>query len=228
MRCTITIFFLAISFSTLADDLTIPNTFQSGTPARAAEVNDNFTAVESSVDDNAADIVANTMQINANAASITAVVNASGVPVYAQGIQIGRFLSGFGDHIYLTNDQGFIIPLTNVSTPSPYVRVLNLFYTEQDCGGAVYTSIGTFDPWVLTLGVIFAPPGSIPATELYYSARGSVREQNVVYQSENTGGNCSNLSVAATASLFRVFPNDVGVTGVSNSSVAGPLKIGTP
>jgi len=122
MRCTITIFFLAISFSTLADDLTIPNTFQSGTPARAAEVNDNFTAVESSVDDNAADIVANTMQINANAASITAVVNASGVPVYAQGIQIGRFLSGFGDHIYLTNDQGFIIPLTNVSTPSPYVR----------------------------------------------------------------------------------------------------------
>jgi hypothetical protein len=42
----------------LADDLTIPNTFQPNTPARAADVNANFDAVEASVDDNAADIAA--------------------------------------------------------------------------------------------------------------------------------------------------------------------------
>jgi hypothetical protein len=35
-----------------AGDVTIPNTFQSGTPAVAAEVNANFTAVETAVDDN--------------------------------------------------------------------------------------------------------------------------------------------------------------------------------
>ena len=35
-----------------ASTLTIPNTFQSNTPAIAAEVNDNFTAVQGAVDDN--------------------------------------------------------------------------------------------------------------------------------------------------------------------------------
>ena len=53
-----------------ADDLTIPNTFTAGTPARAAEVNANFTAVEASVDDNAANITTNTTKIAANATSI--------------------------------------------------------------------------------------------------------------------------------------------------------------
>ncbi len=40
----------------LADTLTIPNTFVSGETARAAEVNDNFTAVKTEVDDNNARI----------------------------------------------------------------------------------------------------------------------------------------------------------------------------
>lgn len=35
----------------------VPNTFQSGQPARAAEVNDNFSAVESAINQNAEDIV---------------------------------------------------------------------------------------------------------------------------------------------------------------------------
>lgn len=39
-----------------ADDLTIPNTFTAGTPAVAADVNANFSAVESSVDDNALNV----------------------------------------------------------------------------------------------------------------------------------------------------------------------------
>lgn len=42
----------------LASDVTIPNTFQSGTPAVAAEVNANFTAVETAVDDNDSRIAA--------------------------------------------------------------------------------------------------------------------------------------------------------------------------
>jgi hypothetical protein len=36
----------------IAGEVTIPNTFTSGTTARAAEVNDNFTAVKTEVDDN--------------------------------------------------------------------------------------------------------------------------------------------------------------------------------
>ena len=55
---------LAGSVPALADDVTIPNVFQAGTPARAAEVNANFSAVESSVDDNAQDIAANVSEIS--------------------------------------------------------------------------------------------------------------------------------------------------------------------
>jgi len=47
---------LLVAGSAIADDVTIPNTFTAGTPARAAEVNENFTAVETSVDDNAMDV----------------------------------------------------------------------------------------------------------------------------------------------------------------------------
>ena len=53
-----------------AADLTIPNTFTAGTPAVAADVNANFTAVESAVDDNNTNITTNATGITTNAAGI--------------------------------------------------------------------------------------------------------------------------------------------------------------
>ncbi len=54
-----------------AGDLTIPNTFQPGTPAVAAEVNDNFTAVETEVDDNDSRIAALEAALAAQASAIS-------------------------------------------------------------------------------------------------------------------------------------------------------------
>ncbi len=51
-------------------DITIPNTFQSGTPAVAAEVNANFTAVESAVDDNDSRIAALESAVSALQATV--------------------------------------------------------------------------------------------------------------------------------------------------------------
>ena len=78
--------FSALLFAgySLADDLTIPNTFTAGTPARAADVNANFTAVEASVDDNAADIASNAADIAANAADVA--TNAAGVSSNATSV----------------------------------------------------------------------------------------------------------------------------------------------
>lgn len=49
MKELIFIISVLVSLSTYADPLTVPNTFNSGTPARASEVNANFGAVVSSV-----------------------------------------------------------------------------------------------------------------------------------------------------------------------------------
>lgn len=51
-------FFVLASSQAYASDVTLPNTFTAGTPARAAEVNGNFTAVKTAVDDNNARLTA--------------------------------------------------------------------------------------------------------------------------------------------------------------------------
>ena len=62
--------------SAWAGTLTIPNTFYTGSPAIAGEVNDNFTAVETEVNDNADNIAANAATISNNAAVISSLQNA--------------------------------------------------------------------------------------------------------------------------------------------------------
>ncbi len=47
----------ALHISSYAAEVDIPNSFSAGTPAVAADVNANFTAVETAVDGNAVDIV---------------------------------------------------------------------------------------------------------------------------------------------------------------------------
>jgi hypothetical protein len=62
-----------------AGALTVPNSFTSGTAAVAAEVNDNFTAVKTAVDDNDNRITANEAAIVANAPPV--LVDATSTPV---------------------------------------------------------------------------------------------------------------------------------------------------
>ncbi len=69
--------FVLVGTSAWAGNLTIPNTFTSGTTAGAGQVNNNFTAVETEVDDNNARITTNASGISTNAGNIT--TNASGI-----------------------------------------------------------------------------------------------------------------------------------------------------
>jgi len=75
-----TLSILALITSGVASSQTqVPNTFQSGQPARAAEVNDNFSTVESAVNQNASDIANNTAETTSNTALIQA--NATAIAV---------------------------------------------------------------------------------------------------------------------------------------------------
>lgn len=62
---------LLIATNGFASEVSITNTFSSGTPAKADEVNQNFTDIKTAVDDNNSRISANTATTTSNASQIT-------------------------------------------------------------------------------------------------------------------------------------------------------------
>ena len=105
---------------TRADDLTIPNTFQSGTPARAAEVNENFSAVEAEVDDNAADTASNTTEIGNNTTGInanSADIQDTSARVIALEDQVAILLDNLSPPTRVIKDSlGTVIPIVDSET----------------------------------------------------------------------------------------------------------------
>jgi len=110
---TLTVLLAAIVASSglQASRVSIPNTFTSGTKAVAQDVNSNFTAVKSSVDDNDSRITSNTSSITSNTSSITSntssiTSNASSITsntssitsntgnIASQATRIGKFEAG--------------------------------------------------------------------------------------------------------------------------------------
>jgi hypothetical protein len=94
-RSTALSLLLSATSSVWAGPVDIPNQFQAGTPAIAAEVNANFSAVEAAVDDNAQQIDANTQSIDANTQAIAplgAAIGTAGISVKLDGVHVGRFV----------------------------------------------------------------------------------------------------------------------------------------
>ena len=117
-----------------AADLTIPNTFTAGTPAVAADVNANFTAVESAVDDNNTNITTNASGIASNALNIS---NITSMPVGATP----------GDMLYW---DGSVWQLTPAPPVTAWIKTPSLFLcngvpTWSTSGCTVY-SIGDTGP----------------------------------------------------------------------------------
>jgi len=80
----ISLLVIAASHAVYADNATIPHAFTANTPAKADEVNANFSAVKSSIDDNDARITTNTTSIS-NVSTATT-VNASAITANAAAI----------------------------------------------------------------------------------------------------------------------------------------------
>jgi hypothetical protein len=92
----------------LASSLTLPFTFSAGTTARASEVNANFSAVKTAVDDNAARVTALEARVTAIEAALTALGT---MPSYtAPTLQTGwsNVYNNFAPSGFLKDNQGFV------------------------------------------------------------------------------------------------------------------------
>jgi hypothetical protein len=102
-------FLLSAASSVWAGQVDIPNQFEAGTTAVAAEVNANFSALETAVDDNAQQIDTNTQSIDANAQAIAplgAAIGTAGISVKLDDVHIGRFVRAGRPPIEMPVDGG--------------------------------------------------------------------------------------------------------------------------
>lgn len=209
---------LTFSASAIADDLTIPNTFQAGTPARADDVNANFTAVEASVDDNAADIAANEQAISGLAAN-------SGIRIYSQGTSIGRLLgfpSTFNDgSIWMITDEGYMA-YTSLDDEAVWLNETTYYFSDFGCTGDVYLSPAP--RWVNTVGGVYISDQPTLFGP-YYVPSGSSWEIVTVNSFTNRNG-CRDNSITAT--FLLALPNDEAITGVPDLQPARPFSVGSP
>lgn len=129
----------------MAGSVTVPNTFTGGTTASASEVNANFGALKTAVDDNDARVTTNASDINSNALTITDNTNAisAAVPQVqlkdANGTYIGRVIgmSAIAGPFVLT-DQGY---RTNIAIgQGSVIEIANILYESSSCTGPAYVA----------------------------------------------------------------------------------------
>jgi hypothetical protein len=194
----------------------VPNTFQSGQPARASEVNENFSELETAVNQNASDVTSNAAVIAANTNAI-------------QGTGIPRVLDG-GDNLigYLVNiedsnqsidvltEQGYIrsgLAFSNGQEPFPGT----VWFSGGNCTGTAYTDMPN--------GFVRVLYDETGVEKLYYADKNSAAQVSPTILSLTGNAGCS-AYCCAISRAWPVLPNDPVITGFSNqTSYTVPIKI---
>jgi hypothetical protein len=168
MKIQLTILFVAMVFSlgvATASEVTGLTTFTSGTPAKASEVNDNFSAVKTAVDDNAANIATNAAEgvrfdeLQEQIDALTTVVanlslGSGSVLVLANSQSIGLLLDMESDsnvlrYSYMTrSSRGYIFRvyifdggfLPGPSEEGHLVAERRIYFSSPGCLGQAYYS----------------------------------------------------------------------------------------
>ncbi len=196
----------------MAGPVNVPNDFTAGTPARAAEVNGNFSAIETAVNDNDSRILDNATAIQ---------TGLSPVVLDGNDVEIGQLVSIGENHISIEviTPQGYLLNLAPNPGIQPVNSLVSLFFTSSDCTGTAYAVL-TFGGYVISSYDLTGVPS------LYYVDKNSAPVSGLSFASMTTSGGCS--VVAYVSSGFPVLPNDSTVTGVSTDSYQLPIKIQRP
>lgn len=224
----------------LAGSVTIPNTFESGTAASASEVNANFTAVESAVNDNDGRITNDTSNILTNTTNISTNTEAisSAVPQVvlkaANGEYVGRVIGmSHSSMPYVLTDKGY---RTKILLGSGQVQEYpdgaydGVYYESTDCQGDAYVSythqrdafrsVGTvFVPMIdseaaYNAGLVLYTPSDEPSVVITANSEFNWFESNIT---------CTTLASTTSITGHRALPNVPNITGIQNTAYEGMI-----
>lgn len=200
----------------LAGPLTVPNEFAPGTPARSAEVNENFAAIETAVNDNDSRISANT----------AAIEQRGGVLVYdGAGNELGVLVNIADDEccISIATPEGYIfnVNLTDGSAAGTSTSAGQLFFESNNCTGTAYhhEPAGFLSRLYDLSGIV----------RWYYSDRDSTAVSNITMNSATSQAGCVTLDFPfAFEFVSPATLNDPAVTGVGALTYDVPIKFQRP
>ncbi len=231
--------FSLLSSTAYAGQATIPNTFVSGTAAKASEVNGNFNSLKTAVDDNDARISANASGISKNAADIANIpVQKQVVAIDANGNELGLVFGGNNQVISILTPEGYA---AEVFARSAFISAgdslgsSRIAFTDADCGasgGQRYVGFDGNSPSPQSGQPYF--PGTVIAASndvtqpqpLFYVPKPATFVGNITVQSVYEGPQNGCQSVATVLQdAVEVFPNDPAITGFPNNSIPAPITI---
>lgn len=227
--------FLLLCTATGQAQTQVPYDFQSGEPARAAEVNANFDALEAGIDANSSSLEAVRASVDSISASVEANVSAisnnsaaiaegdaalasrlGALVLDGNGEEIGQLIS-IGENLWTLiaiNQSGYI---QNISIQDGTLGSGVLVYESSDCSGTPYAS-DTFGGHVQRYFDTLGNPS------LYYIDKSAVATSNFNSGSLSFEGGCFTQGDIGR-NVWPVSINDPTVTGVSSDTYSLPIRI---
>lgn len=193
-------------YSTMAIGQTeVPNTFETGQPARAAEVNANFDALENAADANSAAIDANSQALGANSQAIDA--NATAVQQNASSISDNTSAWTEADQAVLDQvGEADLRIITRIREVEMQFR--RAFDTVFNCGEFVYYGCTTATS--ISTGLVLDIPDNawrFGQQKLILKWRGPDGRES--FQAVSIDGSISSLWIGGHANVGRANPNSL-------------------